>query len=149
MSSHQILILCLIALVLFILPSIGTYLLFKKAGQPGWKALVPAYNTYVMLQISKRPVYWFFLQFVPVMGWFITFGILIEFIKVFGKFKFYQHALTVFTAGLYFIYVGLDPKTKYVSSEAVRKYKKSNRPGVDRRRCVCDRGGYADPHLCV
>ena len=125
MTSHQVLVLCLIALVLFILPSFGAYLLFKKAGQPGWKALVPVYNTYVMLRISQRPVYWFFLQFIPVMGWFITLGILIEFIKVFGKFRFYEHALTVFTLGLYLIYPGLDPKTKYVGAEAVKKYKKS------------------------
>ena len=119
MNSHQVLILCLIALVLFILPSFGAYLLFKKAGQPGWKALVPVYNTYVMLRISQRPVYWFFLQFIPVMGWFITLGILIEFIKVFGKFRFYEHALTVFTLGLYLIYPGLDPKTKYVDRKSV------------------------------
>src|SRR6202012_1307630 len=122
---HQVLVLCLIALVLFILPSIGAYLLFKKAGQPGWKALIPVYNTYVMLEISTRPLYWFILQFVPVLGWFISLAIYVEFIKVFGKFKFYQHALTVFSAGLYFLYVGLDPKSKFVGPEEVRKYKKS------------------------
>ena len=48
-----------------------------------------------------------------------------EFIKVYGKFKFYQHALTVFTAGLYFLYVGLDPKVKYIGPDAARKHKKS------------------------
>jgi signal peptidase I len=125
MSSHQVLILCLIALVLFILPAAGTYLLFKKAGQPGWKGLIPVFNTYVMLQVSKRPVYWFFLQFIPVMGWFITLAIYIEFIKVYGKFRFYEHALIALTGGLFFLYYGLDPKTKYVGREAVKKYKKS------------------------
>jgi signal peptidase I len=125
MSSHQIVIISLIALVLFILPSIGAYLLFRKAGEPGWQALIPIYNTYVMLKIADRPIYWFLLQFIPVVGWFISLGILVEFIKVFGKFKFYQHALTVFSAGLYFLYVGLDPKSKYVGPEAARKHKKS------------------------
>src|SRR5258708_19128749 len=125
MDAPQVLILVLIAMVLFILPAVGAYLLFKKAGQPGWKGLIPVYNTYVMLQISKRPIYWFFFQFIPVVGWFISLGIYIEFIKVFGKFKFYQHALTVFTARLYFLYVGLHPKDKFVGPDAVRKYKKS------------------------
>src|SRR5580658_5427294 len=125
MSSHQIVIISLIALVFFILPSLGAFLLFRKAHEPGWQALIPVYNTYVMLKIADRPIYWFLLQFIPVVGWFITLGILVEFIKVFGKFKFYQHALTVFTAGLYFIYVGLDPKTKFIGPEAARKYKKS------------------------
>ena len=75
MSSHQIVIILLIALVLFILPAAGAFLLFRKANEPGWKALVPVYNTYVMLKIADRPAYWFILQFIPVVGWFITLGI--------------------------------------------------------------------------
>src|SRR6202007_1888591 len=92
--------------------------------QPAWQALVPIYNTWLMLKIAGRPAFWFFLQFIPVVGWFITLGLLVEFIKVFGKFKFYEHALTVLTAGLYFIYVGMDPKTKYIGPDQARKHKK-------------------------
>jgi signal peptidase I len=125
MSGHQVEVLILIALVLFLLPAAGAFLLFKKAGVPGWKGLIPAYNSYVMLEVSKRPVYWFFLQFIPVAGWFITLGIYIEFIKTFGKLRFYQHALTVFTGGFYFLYFGLDKKTKFLGPESVKKYKKS------------------------
>jgi signal peptidase I len=124
MSSHQIAILCLISLFFFILPSFGAYLLFAKAKKPAWHALIPIYNTYVMLKIADRPVYWFIFQFIPVVGWFITLGILVEFIKAYGKFKFYEHALTVFTAGLYFIYAGLDLRTKYIGPVEVRKHKK-------------------------
>jgi signal peptidase I len=68
---------------------------------------------------------WFFLQFIPVAGWFITLGLLIEFIKTFGRFKFWEHTLIVVTGGLYFIVIGMDTKTKFVGAEAVRKYKKS------------------------
>jgi signal peptidase I len=125
MDSHQIFIICLIALILFILPGIGAYLLFKKAGRPAWLGLIPIVNTYEMVRISGRSPVWFFLQFVPVVGWFVSLAILVEFVKVFGKFKFYQHALTVFSAGLYFLYVGLDPKTKYIGHAGVKKYKKS------------------------
>src|SRR3984893_12564005 len=126
MSSHQILILFLIALVLFVLPSIGMYFMFRKAKTAGWKALVPVYNTWVMLQIAQRPVYWVFLQIIPVVGWFITLAILIEFVKTFGKFRFYQHALTVFSFGLYFIYIGLNKKDKFLGPAAVKAYKKSD-----------------------
>lgn len=125
MSAHQILNLILIALVIFLLAAPGAYLLFRKAGVPGWKGLIPVYNTFVMLQISKRRVYWAVLQLIPVVGWFITLGIYIEFIKTFGKFRFYQHALTALTSGLYFLSPGLDPHDKFVGPEAVRKYKKS------------------------
>jgi signal peptidase I len=125
MSAHQILILVLISFFLFILPAYGSFLLFKKAGVPAWKGLVPVYSTFVMLQISRKPWYWFLLQFLPIVGWFISLGIYIEFIKTFGKFRFYQHALTVFSGGLYFIYVGMNPKDKFIGPDAVRKYKKS------------------------
>jgi len=125
MDLHQIFVLALIALILFLLPAAGAYLMFKKAGQPGWKGAVPILNTYYMLEIAQRPKYWFFIQFIPVVGWFISLGIYIEFVKVFGKLKFYQHALTALTGGLYFLVIGLNPKDKFVGPESVRKYRKS------------------------
>ncbi|HET7001128.1 MAG TPA: signal peptidase I [Puia sp.] len=125
MTAHQILILILIALALFILPAFGLYFMFKKAGVPAWKGLVPILNSYEMIQLSKRPVYLFFIQFIPVVGWFFSLAIMVEFVKTFGKFRFYQHALTVCSLGLYFLYVGLNKKDKFIGAEAARKYKKS------------------------
>src|SRR5579862_7653716 len=125
MSSHQVLILILISLALFILPAFGAYFMFKKAGAPAWKGVVPILNSFEMLRLSKRPMYLFVLQFIPVVGWFFTLAILVEFVKTFGKFRFYQHALTVCSAGLYFIYVGLNKKDKYIGADAAKKYKKS------------------------
>src|SRR5664279_5649988 len=125
MTAHQILILVIIALALFILPAFGLYYLFKKANVPAWKACVPVLNSYEMIRISKKPLYLFILQFIPVVGWFFTLAILVEFIKTFGKFRFYQHLLTVCTAGLYFLYVGLNRQDKFIGAEAAGKYKKS------------------------
>src|SRR5450631_2283575 len=125
MTAHQILILVLIALILFILPAFGLFFMFRKAGAPGWMGLVPVFNSFEMVRLSRRPVYLFILQFIPVVGWFFTLAILVEFVKTFGKFRFYQHLLTVCTAGLYFLYVGLNKKDKYVGAEAAKKYKKS------------------------
>ncbi|HVM89268.1 MAG TPA: S26 family signal peptidase [Puia sp.] len=125
MSSTDVFYLILIALLINLLPAIGLYGMFKKAGEAGWKAFVPYYNLWTMVKIAKRPIYWFFLQFIPIIGWFISIGILIEFVKTFGKFRFYQHALTVFTIGLYFIYIGYNPKDKFIGPEEVKKHKKS------------------------
>lgn len=125
MTAHQVLVLLLISLFLFVLPAFGLFFMFKKAGAPAWKGLVPVLNTYEMLRLSKRPLLWFFLQFIPVVGWFITLAICVEFVKTFGKFRFYQHALTVCTVGLYFLYVGLNQKDKYIGADAAKKYKKS------------------------
>jgi hypothetical protein len=38
----------------------GLWKMFVKAGQPGWAALVPFYNVYVLVQIVGLPVVWFY-----------------------------------------------------------------------------------------
>lgn len=55
---------------LFILFVIAFYLytywrIFEKAGKPGWAALIPIYNTLVMLEIVGKPWWWFLLFFIP------------------------------------------------------------------------------------
>jgi hypothetical protein len=46
------------ALTVFLLA--GLWKMFVKAGQPGWAALVPFYNVYVLVQIVGLPVVWFY-----------------------------------------------------------------------------------------
>ncbi|MEI9934880.1 MAG: DUF5684 domain-containing protein [Ferruginibacter sp.] len=40
-----------------------------------------------MLTLSKKPKWWFVAQLVPLVGWFFSLVILIEFVKCYGKFK--------------------------------------------------------------
>jgi signal peptidase I len=125
MTSHQIWVLILIQLLLLLLPSFGLSKLFEKAGQPGWKAYVPFYNTWVMLSLAERPRHWVFWQFIPVVGWFISMGIFVEFIKTFGKFRLYQHALAALLPVFYFPVVGTNKEDKFLGPEFVRKHKKT------------------------
>lgn len=125
MDSGQISILIIIALLIVVLPGIGLYKMFQKAGRPGWMGLIPFFNTWIMLDIAKRPKWWFFAQFVPIAGWFFSLLIMIEFVKCFGKFKFYQHAATVFAGVLYMPYIGFNKKDRYIGPEGVKLYKKS------------------------
>ena len=59
--------------------------IFEKAGQPGWAAIVPIYNIYIMLKIGGKPGWWLLLMLIPVVN--IIFGIwMINMIsKSFGK----------------------------------------------------------------
>lgn len=43
----------------------GYYKTFDKAGEEGWKALVPFYSFWVQLRVIDRPDYWMGLYFVP------------------------------------------------------------------------------------
>ena len=47
--------------VLWILQIIAFWKIFKKAGEPGWKSIIPIYNSYVLYKISWRPL-WFWLN---------------------------------------------------------------------------------------
>ncbi len=125
MSAHDIFVLILISLLLVVLPAPGLYKMFQKAGIPAWKAWVPFLNIWEIIRVAKIRRHWFFWQFIPIGGWFITLWLLIEFVKLFGKFRLYQHALVVFLPFVYFPYLGWNKKEKYLGPEVVKKHKKT------------------------
>ena len=114
----------LIGTLIVFLPSFGLAKLFVKAGVPAWKAYVPFYNTWVMQDLAQRPKHWVFWQFIPVVGWFISPGIFIEFVKLFGKFGLGHHTATALAAPVYFPYLAIKENPKYIGPEAVKKHKK-------------------------
>ena len=125
MSAHQVLVLIAIQLAILLLPAYGLAKLFVKAGVPGWKAFIPFYNTRVMLQLGQRPMHWLYWQVIPIVGWFVSMGIFAEFVKLFGKFKLYEHALAALLPVIYFVYLGSDPAVRFQGPDPVRRYKKS------------------------
>ncbi len=124
MPLQHILIVYLISTLLVFLPSFGLAPLFRTAGAPAWKAYVPFYNTWVIQELNKRPKHWVFWQFIPVVGWFITPGIFIEFAKSFGKFSLGHHTLAALFAPFYFPYLGFKDKPKFTGKEGTLKHKK-------------------------
>jgi len=45
----------LLYLGLIILIVAGIWKVFVKAGQPGWAAIIPIYNIYILLKIACKP----------------------------------------------------------------------------------------------
>jgi signal peptidase I len=115
----------LVQTLIVFLPSFGLARLFEKAGVEKWKAFVPFYNTWIMEDLAKRPKHWVFWQFIPVVGWFISPGIFIEFVKLFGKFSVGAHTLAALFAPLYFPYLAYVKDVKWIGPEAAAKHKKS------------------------
>lgn len=124
MPAYHLFIVYLISFLLVFLPSFGLARLFAKAGVPQWKAYVPFYNTWVMQKLAGRPTHWVFWQFIPVVGWFITPGIFIEFVKLFNRFSFWDHTAAALFAPLYFPYLGAQKNLRYIGAEGARHYKK-------------------------
>lgn len=124
MPLKHLFIVYLIGTLIVFLPSYGLSKLFPKAGAPAWKAWVPFYNTWVMQELAKRPKHWVFWQFIPVVGWFISPGIFIEFAKVFGKFSLGHHTLAALLSPFYFPWLAMQPGIKFVGAEAAKRHKK-------------------------
>jgi signal peptidase I len=121
--SHLFIVYLISTLIVF-LPSFGLAKLFPKAGAPAWKAYVPFYNTWVMQGLVKRPKHWVFWQFIPVVGWFISPGIFIEFAKAFGKFGLGQHTAAALVAPIYFPYLAYKENPTFIGQEGVKRHKK-------------------------
>lgn len=48
-----------VVVVLYVITVIAYWQIFKKAGEKGWKSLIPAYNSYIMYKISwKTSMFW-------------------------------------------------------------------------------------------
>ncbi|MEP6700085.1 MAG: signal peptidase I [Bacteroidota bacterium] len=126
MPLQHIFIVYLIGTLIVFLPSFGFAKLFAKAGVPSWKAYVPFYNTWVIQELTQRPKHWVFWQFIPVVGWFISPGIFIEFAKVFGQFSLAQHTAASLAAPVYFPYLAYQVDPKFIGPAAVAKHKKKS-----------------------
>jgi uncharacterized membrane protein YoaK (UPF0700 family) len=63
----------------------GFWKVFVKAGKPGWAAIIPIYNLIVLIEIAKRPLWWFVLFLIPVVNIFAAIVISLEIAKRFGK----------------------------------------------------------------
>jgi signal peptidase I len=125
MPVNHILVVYLIQLLVMMLPSFGLAKMFEKAGVAQWKAFIPFYNTWVMQQLANRPKHWVLWQAIPVVGWFITPGIFIEFVKLFGRFSLGDHFMAALFAPFYFPWLGYTPEVKYKGPEAITLYRKS------------------------
>jgi hypothetical protein len=66
-------IIIVICLIVFVLDVLGRWKMFEKAGENGWKAIIPFYNEYIQCKLTGVNVVWF---------WIILAGLLISWVPV-------------------------------------------------------------------
>ncbi len=64
----------IVSLILAILSMVAVWKIYKKAGEPGWAAIVPFYNAYVLFKITWGSGWKFLLMLIPIAN--IVFGII-------------------------------------------------------------------------
>ena len=93
-------IFCIVAVVIPILTIIANWVIFNKAGEKGWKSIIPIYNVITLFKVAGISPWWvlgYLAVFIPFIGHLACLGITIylyiSLAKAFGK-------STGFTVGL-------------------------------------------------
>jgi NADH:ubiquinone oxidoreductase subunit 2 (subunit N) len=63
----------------------AAWMLFAKAGQPGWAAIIPIYNVVVAMRVAQRPAWWTILMFIPFVSLVIGIIVALDIARLFGK----------------------------------------------------------------
>lgn len=58
----------LISLAISVLIIVALWKVYDKAGKPGWAAIIPIYNIWVLLEIIKKPWWWLLLLLIPIVN---------------------------------------------------------------------------------
>ena len=82
----------IIVFIIFVLTIIANWILFKKAGEKGWKSIIPIYNMVVLFRIAGISPWWvlgYLAAIIPGVGGLVVLGIsiyaMINLAKAFGK----------------------------------------------------------------
>jgi hypothetical protein len=76
----------IVSLVVFAIVVIGMYKVFEKAGQPGWAAIVPIYNAWILVtEIAQKPPLWFVGLLIPCVNIIVMLLVCMEVANKFGQ----------------------------------------------------------------
>ena len=87
----------LVAIIVALVTLAGQWKTFKKAGKPGWAAIIPIYNFYVMLKIGNNKWWWILIiLFIPLVNLYGLYKMMAGVSRAFG------HGIG-FALGLWFL----------------------------------------------
>lgn len=96
----------LCSVVLFLIFVIAWWRVFEKAGQPGWAAIIPIFNLYILLKIAGRPGWWLILYLIPFVNIVVAIVVSIDVAKAFGKSAAYGVILLFLLNGIGYLILG-------------------------------------------
>ena len=112
-----------IAFVVAVIQIIAMWKLFTKAGQKGWKSLIPIYSNVVLFRIAKMSPWLLLLYFaaiIPLIGWIVIIALNAYFAyklaKAFGKDGGY--AVGIFFLPIIFYMILAFGKSEYIAENS-------------------------------
>jgi hypothetical protein len=56
------------SVILTVLMIVTMWIIYTKAGKPGWACIIPIYNVIVLLEIVGKPWWWLLLMLIPLVN---------------------------------------------------------------------------------
>ncbi len=146
----------IIGLLIAAVAIVAMWRIFEKAGEPGWAALVPLYNVYVLYKITWGNGWNFLLMLIPIANVVIAIMTMIKLAKVFGKSGGFAAGLIFL--GPIFIMILAFGSARYVGINATAGPQPSYTPpqpgpapqsaaADDRWQCAC--GAWSTGKFCI
>lgn len=112
-------VIIIVSLVIAIIQLAGMWKVFTKAGEKGWKCIIPIYNLVILFRISGLSpwiIFGYLASTIPFVGWIVCLGITIyqcnSLAKAFGKDVGYTIGL-LFLPTIFYMILGFG-KAEYV-----------------------------------
>ena len=86
----------IIYIAVYVLIVAGWWMMFTKAGEAGWKSIIPIWNFLIVLKIVGREWWWIILAIIPIVNIIIWLIVSLDLAKSFGR-------GTGFGVGLFFL----------------------------------------------
>jgi hypothetical protein len=74
----------IVDIVIIVLVIAGLWTTLSKAGKPGWGAIIPFFNIYLIIKMAERPGWWLILYFIPIVNFIIAIIVALDVSKNFG-----------------------------------------------------------------
>ncbi|MDR1792113.1 MAG: signal peptidase I [Bacteroidales bacterium] len=96
---------------------VGLAGVFKKAGVPAWKALVPVYQLFVWIKVLQKPKWWLIFAFIPYFGIFVLMLMTWRTIRMFDKTRYITLIPATFFPFISMPYYGFSKKEIFYKLE--------------------------------
>lgn len=110
---------------------VGLFKMFEKAGEAGWKALVPIYNAWIAVKITGKSTSWFVMLMIPVLNVIIWLLVANELSKVFGRDSFWAYVGSMMVPYVFFPKLGFDEDVRYIGPHKSTTKKSTGREWAD------------------
>ena len=87
--------------------------LYRIAGYSSYSAIIPIYNSIVLMRIIRRPTWWVILLYIPIVNLLMLPVVWIETSRSFGRDSISDSVYTLLSLGLFGFYINYFINAKY------------------------------------